>query len=392
MHLPILLFLVNAHRCWVRFSNNSINYTSVKWDFGDGVTADNLNYPSHIYEKPGKYIITLYVYGVSGLKATYTDSVFVQQPSATMKTDTTEICKDGQVNFSTITANTNKQLWDFGDGNLFSSADKISSHTYSTAGIYKPSVMVTDTNGCAVLTPLSETINVHPDPVISFSPAQPLVCKGKTVQLSASGGISYEWTPATGLSNPAIASPYASPLVNTTYHVTVKDNIGCSSSSAVDVIVGQPFAMHVSPDTSVCLGQSVLLLASGANTYQWINNTIGLSNTQSATPVASPSIASSYTVTGTDQYKCFTDTAHIAVKVLPLPSVIAGPDVEVLGGTPVQLTSVTDNDVIQWTWSPATYLNCSNCASPVSTPMAQTAYTVTVKNKNGVYSLRYHGC
>ena len=97
----------------------------------------------------------------------------------------------------------------------------------------------------------------------------------------------------------------------------------------------------------------------------------------------SPLIATSYTVTGTDQYKCFTDTAHVAVKVLPLPSVSAGPDVEVLGGTPVQLSTVTDNDVIQWTWSPSNYLSCTNCASPVSTPMAQTAYTVTVKNKNG---------
>ncbi len=111
----------------------------------------------------------------------------------------------------------------------------------------------------------------------------------------------------------------------------MKDNIGCSSTAAVDVIVGQPFTMKVSPDTSVCLGQSVLLLANGANTYQWIDNIIGLSNTQSATPVASPLVASSYTVTGTDQYNRFIDTARIAVKVLALPSVSAGPDVEVLG-------------------------------------------------------------
>ncbi|HTE10186.1 MAG TPA: PKD domain-containing protein, partial [Chitinophagaceae bacterium] len=367
----------------VRFSNNSINYTSVKWDFGDGITADNLNYPSHVYEKPGKYIVTLYVYGVSGLKATYTDSVIIKQPAATISTDTAEICKGGKVNLDAIATNASSYLWDFGDGSLLTTVDSIAAHTYNAAGIYKPAIMVTDASGCAALTPLSGTINVHPDPVVAFSPAQPLVCKGSTVQINATGGAVYEWTPATGLSDPAIASPYASPATNTMYTVTVKDNIGCSAVSSVNVTVGQPFAMKASPDTSVCFGKAVPLVVSGANAYKWINNTLGLSSAQSASPFASPVITTVYTVTGTDQYNCFTDTAQITVKVLPLPAVNAGQDIEVTGATPVQLSAISDNDIIQWNWSPAVYLNCTNCASPITTAMAETAYTVTVKNKNG---------
>ena len=45
----------------------------------------------------------------------------------------------------------------------------------------------------------------------------------------------------------------------------------------------------------------------------------------------------------------------------------AGMGVEVQAGTPVNLSPTYSNDVIQWTWSPATYLNCSTCATPVST-------------------------
>jgi len=141
--------------------------------------------------------------------------------------------------------------------------------------------------------------------------------------------------------------------------------------------------MKASPDTSVCFGKAVPLVVSGANAYKWINNTLGLSSAQSASPFASPVITTVYTVTGMDQYNCFTDTAHITVKVLPLPAVNAGQDIEVTGATPVQLSAISDNDIIQWNWSPAVYLNCTNCASPITTPMAETAYTVTVKNKNG---------
>jgi len=42
-----------------QFTNTSINYSSVTWDFGDGWTAGNLNYPSHVYTQPGAYQVTL---------------------------------------------------------------------------------------------------------------------------------------------------------------------------------------------------------------------------------------------------------------------------------------------------------------------------------------------
>jgi gliding motility-associated-like protein len=274
-------------------------------------------------------------------------------------------------------------LWDFGDGNLSASADSIAAHTYTTAGVFKPAIMVTDANGCSALTPLSININVHPNPVIYFSPPQPVVCKGSNLQLNASGGTVYAWTPATGLNNPAIASPTASPDVNTVYTVSVKDDIGCSSKAALNVTVAQPFTLKAPPDAAVCYGKSIQLPVTGANNYNWINNTTGLSDTQSANPLALPLVTTAYTVTGIDQYKCFTDTAQVTVKVFPLPVVHAGPDQEVQLATPVQLAAQTDNDVIKWNWSPSNYLNCSDCASPISTPLAQTAYTVSVTNRNG---------
>jgi len=366
-----------------RFSNNSFNYTRVTWDFGDGITADNLNYPSHVYEKPGKYIVTLFVYGPSGLKATYTDSVIVRQPSAIIFTDTTELCVDGMANLTASVTNTKNYLWDFGDGFLTATADSAASHIYHTAGNYTPAVMVTDVNGCAALAALKPTIHVHANPTINFSPAQPVVCKGSGLPITASGGSVYEWTPAAGLSNADIASPIASPESNTTYTVSVKDDIGCLASASLKITVAQPFVIKASDDATLCVGKSMFLSVSGADNYRWIDNIAGLSGTQSANPVVMPLVSTLYTVVGTDQYNCFTDTAHVKINVVPLPLVNAGIDQEVQLASPVQLSATTDNDVVQWNWAPSNYLNCSNCASPVSTPLAQTAYVLTVTNKNG---------
>ncbi|MEO5892068.1 MAG: gliding motility-associated C-terminal domain-containing protein, partial [Ferruginibacter sp.] len=136
-------------------------------------------------------------------------------------------------------------------------------------------------------------------------------------------------------------------------------------------------------DESICLGATVQLNASGTSLYNWIVNTTGLSNTSIADPVAGPVVSTTYTVIGSDDYHCFADTAKINIRVLPLPTVAIPAVPDLLLGMPVQLTGNTSNDVVEWTWSPADYLSCSNCPSPVSTPGAAITYTLKVKNSNG---------
>jgi gliding motility-associated-like protein len=63
------------------------------------------------------------------------------------------------------------------------------------------------------------------------------VCKGRSVQLNSSSGISYSWSPAEGLSNAAVRNPVATPDVSTIYTVKVTDNVGCSDTAQVRVKV-----------------------------------------------------------------------------------------------------------------------------------------------------------
>jgi gliding motility-associated-like protein len=229
----------------------------------------------------------------------------------------------------------------------------------------------------------NKTITIQPDPVINISPDQPKACLGKPLVLNASGGTTYQWTPTEGLSNSSISNPIATPGTTTTYKVEVSNEIGCKSEKSVEIEVIQPFKLSVSPDAAICAGDKLTLTAAAANTYKWIDNTSGLNSTNVASPIATPSSSTEYTVVGYDSYGCFSDTANIKLTVYPLPKVNAGSDVQVMSGTEVQLTATSQNEISSWRWSPETYLSCTSCLSPISVPRSELSYIVTGKDKNG---------
>jgi gliding motility-associated-like protein len=93
-------------------------------------------------------------------------------------------------------------------------------------------------NGC---TPATDevTIIVHPAPTVSAG-MDDTTTVGSPVQLNASGGILYSWSPAAGLDNPGIYNPMACPETTTTYTVTVTDPYGCVRGDAVTVYIIEP--------------------------------------------------------------------------------------------------------------------------------------------------------
>jgi len=63
------------------------------------------------------------------------------------------------------------------------------------------------------------------------------VCKGSSVELRAEGAVRYVWSPTTGLSDPTIANPIASPVVTTTYTVVATDQFDCSAQKTTTIFV-----------------------------------------------------------------------------------------------------------------------------------------------------------
>jgi len=74
-------------------------------------------------------------------------------------------------------------------------------------------------------------------PVIEIASEAYQILKGQSVQLSVSGGASYQWAPAGSLKEPQSANPIASPLKTTEYVVVATDSLGCTASARIIVMV-----------------------------------------------------------------------------------------------------------------------------------------------------------
>ncbi|MBS1655918.1 MAG: gliding motility-associated C-terminal domain-containing protein, partial [Bacteroidetes bacterium] len=95
--------------------------------------------------------------------------------------------------------------------------------------------------GCQSLTPDIVTVNVTPPIQVFMYPGDTIVYEGDQIQLHAvSAGTYYNWTPATGLSDPTIADPVVTAGVTgsyITYHVITTTSAGCSGDGFVTIKV-----------------------------------------------------------------------------------------------------------------------------------------------------------
>jgi len=235
-------------------------------------------------------------------------------------------------------------------------------------------ITVADSNGCS----RSDSIRVKVNPLPSINAgADKVICNGNAASVTATGGYTYVWSPATGLSCSLCASPTATPGTTTTYVVTGTDTNGCVNRDTMLVHVNPLPNVNAGADKVICYNNSTTLTATGASTYTW-SPTTGLSCSSCASPTASPNNTTTYIVTGTDSNSCVkTDT--VIVHVNPLPLVNAGADKTTCNGNNTLLTATGAST---YTWSPTTGLSCSSCASPTASPNNTTTYIVTGTDSN----------
>jgi gliding motility-associated-like protein len=115
-------------------------------------------------------------------------------------------------------------------------------HVYTTtladSGWYY--VDVISPGGCRARDSLH--VDVIPNNVKINVSADTSICKGNSVQLNASAGITtnYSWSPSAGLSDAAVSNPVATPNVSTVYTVKVAVGGACIDSATVQVKIKNP--------------------------------------------------------------------------------------------------------------------------------------------------------
>ncbi|MBU0490093.1 MAG: PKD domain-containing protein [Bacteroidetes bacterium] len=204
------------------------------------------------------------------------------------------------------------------------------------------------------------------------------VCPGGSVQLIATGGTIYSWSPITDLSDPNIPNPIASPTATTTYTVTVDDGSGCTGSDEITVAVNTAPAVDAGANATICEGDFTNLAASGADTYLW-SPIQGLNDPNIANPIAAPVITTYYTVTGTAANGC-TASDEVIITVNALPTASCGSDVAICFGGSTLLDGGSGST---FAWAPSAGLDNPSAQQPIASPTGTTTYTVTISDGNG---------
>lgn len=175
-------------------------------------------------------------------------------------------------------------------------------------------VEATGDNGC--VSKDSITVSVLSKPIFTSSSSKPIICKGDSTTLTASGGDIYSWTPEASLTNPHSQRTQAYPSTTTQYKVEITHKI-CNITDSVFInlpVKDKPaYTISKSNDIDCFLNQSTLT-ATGGVAYLWTPAT-GLSSPTSGNPVVNINNTTTYTVAITSNDGCVVKDS-VQVKVL----------------------------------------------------------------------------
>ncbi len=209
--------------------------------------------------------------------------LFVCNSTVTLSPDPVEFCPDGTSAGMTIstTTPTGIAVSSYNWTTPYGTATGSTPPAVTQAGTY--SVTITDANGCTAT-----------DAVTTTAPSVPTItgghgfCSGNTLALSASGGVSYQWSGPGGITGNAagLIRFGFNPSMVGTYTVTVTSAGGCTQTAAVNVVdVSFTAAINSSATSQICPGTTVTLNASPL-TPTGVCGTGSYNCTTTATPTA----------------------------------------------------------------------------------------------------------
>jgi hypothetical protein len=160
----------------------------------------------------------------------------------------------------------------------WSSGSVTSAFTFKAESNVQMTLTVTDINYCTA----SQYVGITVDVQYTDAGNDVSICPGSSTQLMVknNSAMSYNWSPAIGLDDPASVQPIASPAATTTYIATVSSYSGCTSKDTVIVnVTADPKISITKRWTNIdtlCRAlypwDSLMLQASIQGSYKWYRN------------------------------------------------------------------------------------------------------------------------
>lgn len=259
----------------------------------------------------------IYVTGTDSNSCVQMDSTLVtvnSVPSISMSSSADTVCSGTQIDF--IASGASTYTWTGANatstlGDSASAAPTVSGYVYATGS-----------NGtCTQKDSILITVNALPSVTIN---ASTFVCANTPKAISASGALTYVWSPSSAFNVDTGANVIINIPSGTSISVVGTSANGCSKSTNRTLLVNTtaPAVTAFTNDTITCEGDSVFLSAIGtsADSYVWKDlsgNSLLSSNTRDV--YATPTSNSSFRVVSVKN-GC-ADSAEVAVEVNPIPNI-----------------------------------------------------------------------
>lgn len=269
--------------------NSNANPSIWQWTVsGSSTNTYNTQNPSYNFASAGIYTISLIANTSNSLSCLTTQTIEIgSAPNLSASASSASICSPSSGTISVTGANSYTWI----PGNFAGNFQIVNANSNT-------SFTILGSNG-SCLSSITKSIGVSPDFVLSLSTSTTLICPGKSLTITPSGAINYTLLPG-GNNNP----PYVvSPSRNTTYTV-LADNFACKKSATRAIQVNPTFTIGVDwSDSVVCANTPITLFAYGVNSFTTypggqVGNQI----------VVSPSVNTTFTVTGEDFNQCTMDS------------------------------------------------------------------------------------
>lgn len=366
----------------VNFNNSTYTSGTYTWNFGGGNTNTTSINPSFTYTNPGTYTVSLVVRDTSSCNKIDSSFTYITvYPKVTVSATATLVaCSDTvKYNGNAVTSGTITTFqWSFSGGTVPTSTLTNPINTYSAAGTYTAQLLGVNNFGCRDSISVPITIfNIVP------SVSGNTICAGTSGTLSAGGGTSYQWQPASSLNNSTLATPVANPTTTTIYSVTITNTVtGCVKTLTTQLTVNPKPTANFTYTINPCGGGVQFTDQSVSNINSWFWN---FGNTQTSTsqnPYMFYNYGGNFNVSlmATNNFGCSdTIVKPLSVPVPPTVSVTATQTI-CLGN----FVNLNASGGFAYSWTPASGLSNPTIANPVASPTTSTNYSVTISTINSL--------
>ena len=225
-------------------------------------------------------------------------------------------------------------------------------------------------------------------PLQAFAGLDQSVCFGNSIILGGSpivasggsGNYNYNWQPTTSLNNFNSNHPTATPIITTTYHLTVTDQLYAGCGSATDSVVLNIVPLphpSISMPTEFCTYSSIVNLTGTPSGGTFSGLGVGSNNSFNPND-PSITLGVPFPITYTYNYNgCIFDTA-ISVVVYPRPIADAGTDQLICINMNQHSVVLNATGGTTYLWSPSSTLSNATVFNPIASPIHTTKYYVDV--------------